>query len=118
MWYNKELDGNWELNKVVEFVRETIDDVMPDEYVDEIIDESCDEVRIFDSCFSPSNILKKLDSVIWKSLRDELIDNIVEDCKYALDRYDPEENESLYSFLADRVYFSNANELKNVIWKA
>lgn len=85
MWYkNNEKVTEWKLRNIIEDYY--TNDADFESYVDEMLDESYASYTICGVRFSPSRIVKELESVMYSQIYSEELDNRVDDDMYELDR--------------------------------
>lgn len=116
MWFNT-ID-NYEMDD--EDIRSLLEDIAYDnkEYFcpDEMIDECYTPAVYCDISFSPSEIIKKLDPTLYQTIQDEEIDYWIGEAISDVNRYSPEEGDTLNSCIY--APFSVAEKkLDEIVWR-
>lgn len=113
MWKrnNEELvDMDW-------FLREQLDDNegWVDDVVGDMLDECYEPWKFGGTTFYPSIIVKEVDYALYNDIVEEEKDRIISDWVYEIDRYVPNDGDTLYDFLNADYCFKNV--MSEVIWE-
>ena len=113
MWYdtvNKEwIENEQELNQLL---CEIAGDNRDYFNVDDVIDTMYQPFEMFSVKFYPSEIIKKLDEMLYDEIQEDIMSDWIEDVLYRLNRVEPEEEDSLAEVLDEGMY-----ALESIVWK-
>ena len=116
MWFNTIENCEMDEEDIRDFLEEMAYDNREYFCPDDLIDDCNSEAVYFNVSFSPSEIIKKLDPTLYQTIWDEEIDYWISEAIDDVNRYSPEEGDTLNSCIY--VPFLEAEKkLEKIVWR-
>ena len=112
-WYNVATEEYMNENAVLNFIEDVLKDTCIDDYVDDEINDFYLPYKCGDVEISGSRIFKELEPYLYDQMRDEYLENLLQQCIDELGLYEPTEGMTLYLFLSNVIPWE-ADELRAV----